>query len=200
MKLKKMTWLFIAAAIMMSTAWTAFADETSDFFADFHPVVQHEIIADNEDSNHVLKAQARVAIPEGVTVDSGDFTWVINMAEDPLNPISDSIKHDSSKDETDNITDDNASRVQTSSSDYSDDISFDNDGDNDSEVIDDDNNVPEESGTLEGQTYTSRVKAKGGTVITGECEVTFGLIVELDIPMAEDMFNIGLEASPSSTN
>lgn len=199
MKLKRMVGSFTAAALMMSMAGTAFADETADFFANFNPVVQHEIINTDENSNHALKAQARVTIPEGVTVDSGDFTWVINMAEDPLNPISDSIKHDSSKDETDNITDDNSSNAQVSSSDYSDDISFDNDSNNADETIDDDN-ASKESGTLEGQTYTSRIKANGGTVITGECEVTFGLVIELDIPLDEDKFDIGLVASPSSVD
>lgn len=199
MKLKKMVGSFTAIALMMSMAGTAFADETADFFANFHPLVHHEIINADENSNHVLQAQANVTIPEGVSVDSGDFTWVITMAEDPSNPISDSIKDDSSKDETDIIADDNSSMSQTASAESSGDISFDNDIDNDGNAAADDGSS-EDIGTLEGETYTSRVQVEGGTTITGACEVTFGLIIELDIPLDEDQFNIGLEASPSNVD
>lgn len=197
MKFKGVIGSFATASLFMTMAGSAFADETADFFNSFNPVVQHEIIDVDENSNHALKAQARVTVPAGVTIDSGDFTWVINMQEDPLNPISNSIKNDSSKDETDNISDDNASKADTASNANAGDITFVDD--NDIDNIGDDNSS-DKSSTLEGESYVSRVKAKGGTTITGECEVTFGLIIELDIPLAEDKFDIDLEASPSSLN
>lgn len=59
----------IGALASMSLSLTAFGSAfATPAIENFHPVVQHEIITDDENSEHALRATARVEVPEGVAV------------------------------------------------------------------------------------------------------------------------------------
>lgn len=123
--------------------------------------------------------------------------WVINAKEDIFNPLTGITAGDTSKDETDTIGDESDNKAETNAED--DEITFDNtdefdavteDGaqDSDEAVISDD---------VEGASHTAKLRVNPGTVITGQNEVVFGLVLILDIPLNEDAFDIGFQFADS---
>ncbi|MDO5398680.1 MAG: hypothetical protein Q4G33_12205 [bacterium] len=192
MNFRRTIGLFAAAAVSMTAVTNVFAAQTWDGFA---PIVQHEIITEDENSEHALRATARVDVPEGVTVDSGDFMWVINMEEDIFNPITGVTADDNTKDEIESITGEESADTLADN----DEIVFDTSED-ENESLNDENDIASDEadlGETEGARYVKKLRANSGTTITGSSSVVFGLVLILDIPLNEDKFDIGFQFADS---
>lgn len=193
MKFRKSIGAFASLSLLMTAFGSAFAEPELE---NFNPVVQHEIITQDENSDHALRAVARFEVPEGVTVRSEDFMWVINAREDIFNPLTGITVDDTSKDETDTIGDESENKAETNEN--SDEIIFDNT--NESDAVTEDNAQTDESvvsDAVEGASHTAKLRANPGTVITGHSEVVLGLVLILDIPLNEDAFDIKLQFADS---
>lgn len=189
MKFRKSIGAFASLSLLMTAFGSAFAEPKIE---NFNPVVQHEIITQDENSDHALRAVARFEVPEGVTVRSEDFMWVINAREDIFNPLTGITADDTSKDETDTIGDESENKAETNEN--SDEIIFDNT--DESDAVTEDNAQTDESvvsDAVEGASHTAKLRANPGTVITGHSEVVLGLVLILDIPLNEDAFDIKLQ-------
>ena len=188
MKFRKSIGAFASLSLLLTAFGSAFAAELENF----NPVVQHEIITQDENSDHALRAVAKFEVPEGVTVSSDDFMWVINAREDIFNPLTGITVDDTSKDETDTIGDESENKAETNEN--SDEIIFDNTDESDA-VTEDGAQTDESvvSDAVEGASYTAKLRANPGTVITGHSEVVLGLVLILDIPLDEDAFDIKLQ-------